>query len=176
MSDPIRVHRSEVTDVPPSLAAGEIAYSEKSGHFFYGRIADGTPVVIGGKTAIDKLSTIEEGAEVNTVTNVAGKTGEVTLETGDIQGFAAEVITLIEETDLGDLANVSVSSPSDKQVLSWDADSKRWVAVAPGTGVTQFTSLNDTPTDFSGAANYLVKVNSAGDALEYVEGIDGGTF
>jgi len=62
MADIIRVKRSDTTATPPSLAAGELAYSESSGNLFYGRIADGTPVKIGGKADVDKLALIEAGA------------------------------------------------------------------------------------------------------------------
>ncbi|RLA39908.1 MAG: hypothetical protein DRR06_18325 [Gammaproteobacteria bacterium] len=62
MSDIIKIKRSDVTATPASLATGEIAYSEQSGNFFIGRIADGVPVKIGGKTDVDKLATIDANA------------------------------------------------------------------------------------------------------------------
>ena len=177
MTDIIRVKRSDTTATPPSLAAGELAYSEQSGNLFYGRIADGTPVVIAGKAAIDKLATIESGAEVNTVDTVAGKTGTVTLETADLTDFNAEVDARIGLAELNALANLNVPSPSDQQVLTWDAGTNKWIAAASGSGgVTAFVSLNDTPASFSGAAGYIAKVNSGGTALEFANGVDGGTF
>ena len=176
MSDPIRIHRSDTTATPPSLAGGELAYSEASGNFFYGRISDGTPVVVGGKTAIDKLATIESGAQVNTVGSVAGKTGTVTIQAADITDFNSAVDTRIGVANLHALANVNASTPSDQQVLTWDSGTSRWIAAASGSGVTQFASLNDTPVNYSGSAGFNVKVNSAGDGLEFTNGVNGGTF
>jgi hypothetical protein len=43
---------------------------------------------------------------------------------------------------------------------------------------TSFTGLVDTPSNYTGAASYKVKVNAAGNALEFVDDseVDGGTF
>jgi hypothetical protein len=47
-----------------------------------------------------------------------------------------------------------------------------------GSGSSTFVGLNDTPADYTNAAGYTVKVNAAGDALEFVDDstIDGGQF
>lgn len=47
MAVTLRIKRSEVTATPPSLAPGELAYSEQSGNFFIGNALN-DPVVIGG--------------------------------------------------------------------------------------------------------------------------------
>lgn len=177
MTDIIRVKRSDTTATPPSLAAGELAYSEQSGNLFYGRIADGTPVVIGGKAAIDKLAGIAPGAEANTVTSVATKTGDVTLEVADLSDFTSGVDGRIALASLNTLANVNAPNPSDEQVLTWDAGTSKWIAAASGSGgVTAFISLNDTPVNFTGSGGFIVKVNAAGNALEFTNGVDGGVF
>ena len=176
MTDVIRIKRSDATSTPSSLAAGELAYSEQSGNFFYGRIADGAPVVIGGKTDHDKLATIEDGAQANTVISVAGRTGAVTVDVADLASFDTSVDTRIGLAELNALVNVNAGSPSDQQVLTWDSGSGKWIAAASGSGVTAFISLNDTPASFSGAAGYIAKVNSGGTALEFANGVDGGTF
>ena len=41
-------------------------------------------------------------------------------------------------------------------------------------GVSAFTALSDTPSNFSGAGNRFVKVNSSANALEFVAGSGGG--
>jgi len=53
---------------------------------------------------------------------------------------------------------------------------REWVQA--NTGVSSFTSLTDTPADYTNAAGYAVKVNAAGDALEFVDDseVDGGQF
>jgi hypothetical protein len=174
MADIIKIKRSDTTATPVSLAAGELAYSEASGNFFYGRISDGTPVKIGGNTDVLKLAGIESGAQVNTVDDVNGKTGSITLDHADITDFDTEVNSLIGAASITDLSDVQ-GSPSPSQVLTWNAGGY-WEPQASPTGVTEFISLNDTPVNFSGSAGRFVKVNSGATALEFVDGIDGGTF
>ena len=43
------------------------------------------------------------------------------------------------------------------------------ISLASLAGVNPFVALNDTPTTLSESANYFVKVNSAGDALELIQ-------
>ncbi len=83
----IQIKRSTLVAAPPSLAAGELAYSFKADtKLLY--IGDGTNVIaIGGEADHLKLATIETGAQVNTVTSVAGKVGAVTLVKADITNF-----------------------------------------------------------------------------------------
>ncbi len=87
MSNIMQIKRSLLTTIPTSLAYGELAYSFKTGtQLLY--IGDGTNIfAIGGKSDHDKLQTIESGAQVNTVTSVAGRTGAVTLTKSDITNF-----------------------------------------------------------------------------------------
>ena len=176
MADLIKIKGSDTTATPPSLSARELAYSEASGNLFIGRISDGTPVVIGGKTAIDKLATIESGAQVNTVDSVAGQTGAVTLDSGDITDFATAVDGVIATASIDDLSDVSTPTPSNDQVLTYVTANNRWEAKAVPSGVTSFIALNDTPANFTSAGGYIVKVNAGATALEFVDGIDGGTF
>lgn len=153
MADVIRIKRSDVTAAPPSLAAGELAYSEQSGLLYYGRIADGTPVVIGGKALKDKL----DG-----------------LTTADLSDFTTAVEALIGAASIGDLADVDLTGASNGQVLVYRSGT--FVMEAPGSGVTTFVALTDTPANFTGAAGRFVKVNAGATALEFVDGIDGGSF
>lgn len=153
MSDVIRIKRSDVTGAPSSLAAGELAYSELTGLLYYGRISDGAPVVIGGKALKDKLDN---------------------LEAADISNFTAAVETLIADASIGDLSDVNLTGASNGQVLVYRDGV--FVMEAPGSGVSTFIALTDTPANYTGAAGRFVKVNAAGNALEFVEGIDGGSF
>jgi len=199
MADTIKIKRSDTTATPSSLAAGELAYSESSGNLFYGRIADGTPVKIGGKTDVDKLALIEAeatadqtGAEIEGLLdtelgNVDWKkavgTGAGTVAAGDhshthaaITDFDTEVDARIALADVNDLADVNAGSPGDGQVLTWVGGSNEWQPQASPSGVTNFVALNDTPGNFTSSGGYIVKVNSGATALEFVDGIDGGTF
>ena len=83
----IKIKRSLLTGTPATLEEGELAYSflASSKTLFIG---DGTNVIaIGGQADHDKLAGIEAGAQVNTVTSVAGKVGAVTLVKPNITNF-----------------------------------------------------------------------------------------
>lgn len=152
MSDVIRIKRSDATSAPTSLAAGELAYSEVSGYLYYGRISDGAPVIIGGKALKDKL----DG-----------------LSSSDLSDFTAAVETIIGNASVGDLADVDLTGASTGQVLTWNGSA--FEMQAPGSGVTTFIALNDTPSSW-GSAGSFAKVNATGDGLVFVSGIDGGTY
>ncbi len=153
MADIIRIKRSDATSAPTSLAAGELAYSEVSGYLYYGRISDGTPVIIGGKALKDKL----DG-----------------LTSADLSDFAAAVGEVIEQASIGDLSNVDLTGAANGQVLVYRDGV--FEMEAPPSGVTTFIALTDTPANFTGAAGRFVKVNSGASALEFVDGVDGGTY
>ncbi len=87
MATLIQIKRSVANGAPGSLSEGELAYSFKSDtKTLY--IGDGTNVIpIGGEADHTKLAGIEAGAQVNTVTSVAGKTGAVTLVKADLTNF-----------------------------------------------------------------------------------------
>lgn len=175
----IRIKRSSGDVAPASLVSGQLAYVEgatNGGTLYIGEIG-GTVREIAGKKFVDKLNGIEAGAQVNTVTSVAGKTGVVTLVAADITDFATEVDARIGAADLGDLADVAIpSTPGDGQVLTWNNTSGVWEAQAAPSGVTTFVALNDTPNNFTGAGGYFVRVNSGATALEFTADIDDGTF
>lgn len=153
MADIIRIKRSDATSAPTSLAAGELAYSEVSGYLYYGRISDGAPVIIGGKALKDKL----DG-----------------LTSADLSDFAAAVGAVIEQASIGDLSNVDLTGAANGQVLVYRDGV--FEMEAPPSGVTTFIALTDTPANFTGAAGRFVKVNSGASALEFVDGVDGGTY
>jgi hypothetical protein len=153
MADIIRIKRSDATSAPPSLAAGELAYSEVSGYLYYGRISDGTPVIIGGKALKDKLD---------------GLTSD------DLSDFAAAVGAVIEQASIGDLSDVDLTGAANGQVLVYRDGV--FEMEAPPSGVTTFIALTDTPSAFTGAGGRFVKVNTGATALEFVDGVDGGTY
>lgn len=175
MADTIKIKRSSTEATPPTLSAGELAYSENSGNLFYGRISDGTPVKIGGNTDVLKLAGIEAGAQVNTVTSVAGRTGAVVVDVSDLASFNTSVDARIALADINDLADVQ-GTPSNGQVLTWNSTGGYWEPQASGSGVTTFIALNDTPAAYTSAGGYFVKVNAGATALEFASAIDGGTF
>lgn len=169
----IRILRSTTTATPPSLDEGQLAYSENSGNLFIGE-SGATVSKIGGKTDATKLAGIESGAQVNTVNTVAGRSGDVVITSSDLADFATTVGIELANSDLQDLGNVKIETYGDGQVPTWVTANGQFEAQASASGVTNFTALNDTPASFT--ANYWTRVNSAGNALEFVQDIDDGTF
>ncbi len=86
---------------------------------------------------------------------------------------------LLSTTDsINSLSDVNTTAaPADGQALIWNAATSNWIpgtvsgGGGGGSGVTTFVALTDTPSNFTGAANKFVKVNSAATALEFVSGI-----
>ena len=64
-------------------------------------------------------------------------------------------------------AHLNQSNPTAGYVLSWNGSDYAWVDNGV-SGASSFTGLTDTPANYTGGANKFVKVNSAGNALEYV--------
>tara|TARA_Y100000813_G_scaffold28769_2_gene18157 strand:+ start:2456 stop:4300 length:1845 start_codon:yes stop_codon:yes gene_type:complete len=60
-----------------------------------------------------------------------------------------------------------VDNASDSNVFT-DAEKSKLAGISAGAGATTFTTLSDTPANFTGAAGKTVKVNSSGNALEFV--------
>ena len=171
----IRIKRSTGSTAPASLASGQLAYVEGTGKLYFG-YSTGTVTEIGGSTDHTKLAGIEAGAQVNTVTSVAGKTGAVTLATTDISGFNTAVDGRIGAASIDALSDVVVTTPANGQMLAWDSGSSKWVNTAPSGGVTAFTQLNDVPNAYTSANLFWVRVNTAGTALEFTQDIDDGSF
>ena len=57
---------------------------------------------------------------------------------------------------LNDLSDVNADSPSDNQVLSWDASSSKWIAETVGAGVTNIGDLTDVTMAVDLADNDLL--------------------
>ena len=174
----IRIKRSSGDVAPVSLVSGQLAYVEgatNGGTLYIGEIG-GTVRPIGGRKDHDKLAGIEAGAQVNTVTSVAGQTGAVVITTSDLADFNSAADARIGAASIDDLADVLITTPADGQQLTWDSGSSKWVNGAPGTGVTSFVQLNDVPSAYTASGGFFVRVNSGATALEFTQDIDDGTF
>ena len=111
----------------------------------------------------------------DSVTSVNGQTGVVSLDTDDI----TEGTTNLYYTDtrvntyltgtatLAMLSDVNISSIADGEVITWSTANSRWENNAIPSGVTNFVGLSDTPSNFTGSAGYVLRVNAAGDAVEF---------
>tara|TARA_R100000995_G_scaffold30665_1_gene13667 strand:- start:1220 stop:4660 length:3441 start_codon:yes stop_codon:yes gene_type:complete len=74
--------------------------------------------------------------------------------------------------NIGDLANVNTSGVSDGKILKYQASSSSFIIAddtGAGGGSTTFTGLSDTPSNFSSSASKVLKVNSAGNAVEFTD-------
>lgn len=175
----IRIKRSAGDNAPATLAAGQLAYAEgttNGGTLYFGEIG-GVVREIGGKKIVDKVNGIEAGAQVNTVTSVATRTGDVVITSTDLADFSTAADARIGLAEIQDLANVTIPvTPGNGQVLTWNNANSYWEAQAAAEGVTEFTALNDTPNAFTGAGGYWLRVNAAGNAVEFTQDTDDGTF
>ena len=74
-------------------------------------------------------------------------------------------------SSLAGLSDVDIAGITNGQVIKFNSSTNKFEpGDASGSGATTFAGLTDTPTNFSGAANRFVKVNSSGNALEFVAG------
>lgn len=112
MANQILIKRSSTTATPPALGVGELAYSELSDNLFIGKTG-AVVAKIGGLADVTKLAGIEAGAQVNSVTSVAGQTGAVSLAKGDVglgnvdnTSDANKPVSTAQQTALGLKANL----------------------------------------------------------------------
>lgn len=92
----------------------------------------------------------------------------------------------VSDSDLDDLADVTLTSIAGGAILYRNAGNTAWVNLAKGSngkfltltagvpawatipaGITTFIGDTDTPADYSGSTSYMVRVNGAGDALVF---------
>jgi hypothetical protein len=137
---------------------------------------DGTVQPVGGKADHVKLSGIEAGAQVNTVTSVASRTGAVVITTSDLADFNTASDARIGLAVIDDLADVVITTPANGQQLTYDNATSKWINTAPSAGVTAFLQLNDVPSAYTASGGFFVRVNSGATALEFTQDIDDGTF
>lgn len=172
----IRIKRSSGNVAPSTLDAGQLAYTEGTLKTLYiGTIAGGVSA-IGGNADVVKLAGIAAGAQVNTITSVAGRTGVITVASTDLSDFSTATDARIGAANIDALFDVVTTSPANGQQLTWNSSTSKWVNTAPSSGVTAFTQLNDVPNSYTAQGLKWVRVNSGGTALEFTADIDDGTF
>jgi hypothetical protein len=132
-----------------------------------------------GNLTTSSVSALNEEAGYINATSIANTYAT----TATVEALDATVVsigdrvTLLEgeTTSFSSLTDVTVTSPTNGNVVVWSSSVSKWVNIASsvlagggGGGVTTFIALTDTPSTYTGASSYYVKVNSAGSGLEFV--------
>ena len=148
----IKIKRSSGNTAPQTLEAGQLAYVEgatNGGTLYYGEMG-GTVRAVAGKKYIDKLDGIEAGAQVNAVTSVFGRTGAVTLGSGDVTGA------------LGYTPVDAASKGQANGVASLDGDGKVPSSQLPSyvDDVLEYNTFNDFPATGATSIIYVDKATN----------------
>ena len=128
----------------------------------------------------DKLANIEEGATADQ-TNAEIKTAYEA--NSDTNAFTDAEKTKLQNLDLAKLQGIETGATADQSNAEiktayeansdtnafTDAEKTKLAGISSGQGATDFTSLTDTPANFTNAAGKTVKVNSSANALEFVD-------
>lgn len=93
-----------------------------------------------------------------------GKAGQALVATPGEDGlvFVALVKTLAAQTD------VTLATPANGQVLTYQSSSGKWINAALPSVVTSFLGLTDTPDAYTGQANNFIRVNGAATGVEFI--------
>ena len=117
-----------------------------------------------------KLNGIETGATADQTNSEIKTAYEANSDTN--------AFTDAEKTKLGNLgslnalSDVNTAGVADGKILKYQASSSSFIIAddsGGSQGATTFTGLSDTPANFGNAANKTLKVNSSGNAVEFVD-------
>ena len=115
-----------------------------------------------GGIALTDLSTTTAAASGGGTLSYNNGTGAFTFAPADLSSYQTTA-GLNGAID----THLNQSNPTAGYVLSWNGSDYAWVDNGV-SGASSFTGLTDTPANYTSGANKFVKVNSAGNALEYV--------
>ena len=119
-----------------------------------------------------KLQGIETGATADQ-SNAEIKTAyEANSDTNAFTDAEKTKLTNIESNATADQSDSEIKTAYENNSNTnafTDAEKTKLAGISAGAGATDFTSLTDTPANFSGAGGKTVKVNSSADALEFVD-------
>ncbi len=130
-----------------------------------------------GGSAGDMTDWQELLSPTDAVQSVNGQTGVVSLDTDDISEGSANLYFTNARADarinaasinaLGDVDTTTITPTANDSVLQWDGSD--WVpASSSSIGRTDFTALDDTPANYTGAGGTVLKVNAGETAVEFV--------
>ena len=139
-------------------------------------------VIFAQQEIIDKLGGIEEGA---TADQTNGEIKTAYEANSDTNAFTDAEKTKLQNLDLSKLQGIETGATADQSNAEiktayeansdtnafTDAEKTKLAGISAGQGATDFTSLTDTPANFTSAAGKTVKVNSSANALEFVDQI-----
>lgn len=88
----------------------------------------------------------------------------------ECDGTAVTALVVGAASTLAALTDTAITTPTDGQVLVYDAASGKWKngTATGGSGATAFTGLSDVPAAYTGQASKYVRVKSTADGLEFV--------
>ena len=122
---------------------------------------------------IETAATADQtGAEIKSAYEGESNTNAFTdAEKTKLSGIATGA-DVTSSNSINALTDVNTAGVADGKILKYQASSSSFIIADDGGsgsgGATAFTGLSDTPVNFGGAAGKTVKVNSAGNALEFV--------
>ena len=123
-------------------------------------------------SGIETSATADQtGAEIKTAYEGEANTNAFTdAEKTKLSGIATGA-DVTSSNSVGALNDVDLTGVSDNKILKYQASSSKFVIAddtGGGGGSSTFTGLSDSPTNYTGAAGKTLKVNSAGNAIEFV--------
>ena len=170
-------------------SSGSVAGSMSSANFT--KLAGIETGATADQTASEIRTLVESATDSNVFTDAdhTKLDGIETAATAD--QTASEIRTLVESasdsnvfTDadhtklnslgtLSALSDVNLAGVANDKILKYDSSTSKFIIAddgggGGGGGSSTFTGLSDTPSNFGSAAGKTLKVNSAGDAVEFV--------
>lgn len=101
---------------------------------------------------------------------VASTTVVANLNAALLDGNPASAFSLTSHTHaLNDLSNVSVPTPVDNEVLTFDSATSTWESQPAAGGDTTFIAHTDTPASYATHGLKYVRVNTGETALEFID-------
>ena len=118
----------------------------------------------GGATSGSATLNVDVGTGANKIVQLDG--------TGKLPAVDGSNLTGVSTaTTLAALTDVDLTGIANDKIIKYNSTSSKWEIAddsSGGGGSATFVGLSDTPANFTGGANKFVKVNGAGNALEYV--------
>ena len=184
-SNPAKIRIRRDTDVDNALATYVAGSSVKAGdlnnnqkQILYAaqeeqNVVNATSSVAGFMSHTDKakLDGIETAATADQTASEIRTLVESASDSNVFTDADHSKLNAIEAGATADQSNAeiraAVAAASDSNVFT-DAEKSKLAGISPGAGATTFTNLSDTPANFTGAAGKTLKVNSSGNAVEFV--------